>query len=105
MLLAFGGEGKQALRVGLGSIEKSLPVGVPLYAGVFVVVKTSAAHLLVLHVKAQGFYQVQGAARVGRKANDVAGIGRYFRLVEDDVKHGAAQCSACAVLMGAYGCV
>ncbi len=31
---------------------------------------------------------MQGATRVGGKANDVARIGRDFRFYQDDVKHG-----------------
>ena len=55
---------------------------------VLVVVQSGAAHQSVLHGKAQGFYQMQGASRVGGKANDVARIGRDFRFYQDDVKHG-----------------
>jgi hypothetical protein len=32
--------------------------------------------------------QVQAAAGVGAQADDVARVGRYFRLVKNDVKHG-----------------
>ena len=54
---------------------------------VLVVVQAGTAHLLVAQVKTQGLDQMQLTARVGRQADHVAGVGRNFRLNQDDVKH------------------
>ena len=52
------------------------------------VVETGADEVLVVDAKAQWFDQMKRAARVGAQANGVAGIGRNFRMNENDVKHG-----------------
>ena len=86
--LALGGKGKQALR--LFVVDKGLLAAVADNFSVLVVVKPCAAHLLVFHVKAQRLYQMQTAARVGAEANDVARVGRNFRVDKNDVEHNAA---------------
>jgi hypothetical protein len=57
--------------------------------GVLVVIQARPAQLLVGDPEAQGLDQVQAAAGVGGQADDVAGVGRDFRLEQDDVEHGA----------------
>src|SRR5690606_17673560 len=86
-LRPLGGEGKQAwLAKGL---ETALQVGMALERGVFVIVQTGAAQALVVQFEAQWFDQVQLATAVGAQPDNVAGIGRNFRLKEDDVEHAA----------------
>ncbi|MNH38532.1 hypothetical protein D3C79_995860 [compost metagenome] len=55
------------------------------------VIQPSTAQPLVVELEADRFDQVQRAATVGAEANDIAGIGRNFRLKEDDVKHARLQ--------------
>ena len=83
----MGGECKAACHIGLLSVHKGLPTGVALDAGVLVVIQASAAHLFVLHGKAQRLDQMQAAARVSRQTDDVAGVGWNFGLNQNDVKH------------------
>ncbi len=52
-----------------------------------VVIETGAAHRLETDVEADRLHQVQGAARVGAQADDVARVGRDLRLDEHDVEH------------------
>ena len=103
-LAAVRGHGKHAAAVWLHALQKGLPVGVALYAGVLVVVQTGAAHVAVFHRKAQRLNQVQLAARVGGQANDVACIRRNFRLNENDMKHGGVL-SAFALVPALRVCV
>lgn len=57
-------------------------------AGPFPVVQTGTAQFGVFQFKSQRTDQVQVGAGVGAQSDDVAGVGRYFRLVEDDVEQG-----------------
>jgi hypothetical protein len=43
--------------------------------------------VFVVHGEAQRLDQMQMAARVGRKTNDIARVGRNFGLNQDDIKH------------------
>ena len=72
----------------LCALQKGLPAGVYLQRGVFVVVQPGAAQLLVVQAKTQRLDQMQRAAGIGRQTDDVAGIGRNFRLVQQDIEHG-----------------
>ena len=54
---------------------------------VFVIVQPGAAQALVIQLETQWLDQVQLAAGVGTQADDVAGIGRDFRLEQHDMKH------------------
>ena len=58
-----------------------------LQGGVFVIIQPGAAQAFVIQFEAQRLDQVQVAAAVGAEPDNVAGIGRYFRLKKDDVKH------------------
>lgn len=82
-----GGECEHAVRRWFFRLQKGVPVGVSLELRVFVVVQTRAAHVFVIHGKAERLNQVQGAAGVGRQADDVAGIGWNFGFDEDNMKH------------------
>ena len=88
VLAGAGGHGKQTLGQRALGGQKRWPVSVSCQFGVFVVVQTGAAHVFVFHGKTQRFHQVQGAAGVGRQADDVAGVGRDFGLDQNDMKHG-----------------
>lgn len=50
------------------------------------VIEAGAAHAAITHLKAQRMNQVQRAAGVRTKAYDIAGIRRYFRFKQDNVK-------------------
>jgi hypothetical protein len=54
---------------------------------ILVVVETGTAQVAILQSKAQRFYQVQLAAGIAGKANDVAGVGRNLWLVQHKVEH------------------
>jgi hypothetical protein len=57
-------------------------------AGAFVIVEPGAAQGLVAELEAEGFDKVELGPGVGAEADDVAGVGRNFGLVEDDCDHG-----------------
>ena len=84
----FGAERKKSVQVGFLILEKMVPIGVLLNVSVFVIIEPRSPHLLVLHRETQGFNQVEFRACVGGQTNDIARVGRDFRLVEDNLKHG-----------------
>jgi hypothetical protein len=53
-----------------------------------VVVQTGAAQFRVVQREAQRLDQVQSAAGIGAEPDDIAGVRRNLRLVEDDLEHG-----------------
>ena len=55
--------------------------------GQVVIIQPRAGQLLVRQIEAQRLDQVQSATGVGRKTNDVAGVGGNFGLVENDLEH------------------
>ena len=59
-----------------------------------VIVQSRSQQLLILQREAQRFHEMQRCACVGAEPNDVAGVRRNFRLIENDVEH---------VKIGAYG--
>lgn len=79
-------ECKPAPRQGLA---RRRPVGMHTQAGVFVVIETSALELAIVQRKSQRLNQMQTAAGIGGKPDDIASIGRNFRLIQDDVEHFA----------------
>ena len=82
---ALGGEGEHA---GLAeALQALLEAGVTLQGRVFVVIQASAAQALVVELETQRLDQVQVAAAVGAEPDNVAGIGRNFRLKKDYVEH------------------
>ena len=74
------------------SVAKSglatVPVRMAHDVGVLVIIEPGAATVFVAEVKAQRFDQMQFSAGIGAHADDIAGVGRDFRLVKDDGKHG-----------------
>jgi len=50
------------------------------------VVEARAAHCVLVDTEAELSDQMQGAQRSRTKPRDIAGIGRYFRLYQDDVE-------------------
>lgn len=82
-----GGECEHAVRRWFFRLQKGVPAGVALELRVFVVIQSGAAHVFVIHGKAERLNQVQGAAGVGRQADDVAGIGWNFGFDKDNMKH------------------
>src|SRR4029079_7182815 len=55
--------------------------------GELVVVEPSPAQRGVVEVETERFDQVQTRAGVGAEPDDVAGVGRNFRLKKDDMEH------------------
>ena len=97
---AARGQREQACRVGAFGVQKGRPAGMAPQRGVLVVVEACAAHVLVVHRKAQRLDQVQRAAGVGRQADDVARVGRDFGFNEDDMEHGGIVAGPCAAQPG-----
>ena len=87
--LAARGQGKAPRGIRLAGSEKSAPIRMPAHVGPLVVIQPGAAQQAVVHGKAQRLNEVQRAARIGRQADDVAGVGRNFGFNQNDVKHGA----------------
>jgi hypothetical protein len=54
--------------------------------GELAIVQAGAAQPLVVDLETERMHEMQRTARIGAQAYDVAGVGRDFRLVEDDVK-------------------
>ena len=71
----------------LAGVEAGDEVIMHPHIGVFVVIQSGAAQLFVIQIKAERADQVQLRPAVGAQADDVAGVGRDFRLVKDYVKH------------------
>ena len=61
-----------------------------LNAGKLAVIKPGAPQASIVEIEPQRMHQVQGTACIGTKAYDVAGVGRYFRLIQYDVKQWLA---------------
>lgn len=58
--------------------------------GKLVVVEPCTSHPCIVDGKAQRLDQVKSASRVGAEPDDVAGVGRYLWMNQDDVEHGAS---------------
>jgi hypothetical protein len=52
-----------------------------------VIIQSRPPQILVAEVEAEGFDQMQLGASIGAHADDIARIGRDFRLVENDGEH------------------
>ena len=55
--------------------------------GELVIIQAGAAQALVIPHKTERFNQMQAIAGVGTQADDVAGIRRNFRLVQNNIQH------------------
>lgn len=51
---------------------------------VFMIIKPRPPKVLVAEIETQRFDEVQFGPGVGAKTNDIAGIRRNFRLIEND---------------------
>lgn len=67
--------------------QKNVEILVLLYPGRLVIIKTGATKACLVQIESQGVDEMQTAAGVGAKPYDIPGIGRNFRLIENDVKH------------------
>lgn len=85
-LFCLAAQGKKASPGESGAA--GLPIGMRFYVGIFVIIQSGAAQLPVFQGKAKRLNQMQFAAGIGGKANDIAGVGRNFRLEKDNGKHG-----------------
>src|SRR6185369_11280734 len=86
LLGTFGGYGKQA-----AILEAFRTLGPPVIdgdRGEFVIVQSGAYQLLVIQRKSQRLYKMQHGAGIGAEPDDVAGVRRNFRLIQNDVEHG-----------------
>lgn len=84
-LRALGGQRKYAR--GIESRQALGQIVVDAQLCKFVVIEPCADQLFVFENKTQRSDQMQLATGIGAKPDDVAGIGRYFGLVQDDVEH------------------
>src|SRR5690606_5323171 len=73
--------------LGPQGLQASDEVSVDLDGRVLVVVEPGPLQLPVVQPEAKGLDQMEPAAGVGAQTNDVAGVGRYLRLEQDDVEH------------------
>lgn len=64
-----------------------LPGGVAAQGGVFVIVQSRTLQLCVLQGEAQGMHEMQPRAGVGAQPNDIAAVGRNFRLEKHYIEH------------------
>src|SRR5690554_383330 len=85
MAASLGGEPEQPRRL-LGC-QKAGVIRMDLYRSVFAVIQAGTPHLLVFQREAQGFNQVQLTAGVGAEPDDIAGVRRYLRLIQNHVQH------------------
>lgn len=67
--------------------EAARQIGVALQRGIFVIIQAGAAQAFIVQLVTQRLDEVQVAAGIGAEPDNVAGIGRYFRLEQDHVKH------------------
>jgi hypothetical protein len=82
---AFCAECEHSAR--LTGVQKSLPVFVDPQRAVFVIVQPCTPQLFFLQRKPKRLNQMQRAANVTGEANDIAGVGWYFRLEQHDAEH------------------
>ncbi len=82
---SLGGAGKDPL--GGDGRQKCLVARPAFHLGELVIVEPRPFHPLVIPRESQRLDQVQPIAGVGTETDDVAGIGRDFRLVEHDIEH------------------
>jgi hypothetical protein len=53
------------------------------------VIQSGTSYLFLVQTEPQRVNQVELAACAGAEAGNVAGVGRYFRLIKDDMERGA----------------
>src|SRR5690625_3547113 len=53
----------------------------------FPIIESGATQPLVVELETQRFYHMQVKPGIGAEANDVAGVGRNFRLIKNDIEH------------------
>src|SRR5690554_7444319 len=83
---ATSGSGKYSS--GLFCFNKSGPMAVHLHTGPLMIIESGATQAFIVEHKTQRFNQVQAKAAISAQPDQVAGIGRYLRLVEHDIEHG-----------------
>mgnify|MGYP001820497806 FL=1 len=64
-----------------------IDVSMHLHVGILMIVETGAAQARLVEIESQRLHKVQGCPGVGAKSYDIARIGRYLRLIEDNVEH------------------
>ena len=84
-LRAFGGHGEHAAI--LEAFRAVGPIVVHGERGKFMVVQSGSHQLLIIQQESERFYKMQPGARIGTETDDIAGVGRDFRLIENDVEH------------------
>ncbi len=79
------GQREQASRLHIA--RERLQIRIFTHLGPLVIIQTGTLELAVFQLESQRMNQMQMAAGVRAKAYDVAGVGRYLRLKQDDMKH------------------
>jgi hypothetical protein len=69
------------------------------------IIKPCAAKSSVVECEAQGRNEMQSSTRVGAEANDVAGVRRYFGLIENNVHGNGSSATARRLTLGAVDMV
>ena len=54
------------------------------------IIQAGSAEFFIFPTKAQRLYKMEFGTGIGAKSNDVAGVRRNFRLVENDVKYSSS---------------
>jgi len=67
-------------------IQTMLPILMPQHLGKFVIIQSRSAQASIIPGKAQGLHQMQARPGVGAEPDDIAGIGRDFRFIKDDMQ-------------------
>ncbi len=83
---AAGRKSKQPVR-GNGGL-KVFQIGMLRDLGPFVIVESGTFELAVVQGKTKWVDEMEPGTGIGAQAYNVAGVGRNFGLVEDDVEHG-----------------
>lgn len=84
-LRAFGGHGEHAAI--LEALRAVDPIVVHGEGGKFMIVQSGSYQLFIVQRESERLYKMQPGTRIGAETDDIAGVGRDFRLIENDVKH------------------
>ena len=74
------------LRIGAPLDQKCVPIRMHLHTRIVVIIEAGTAHLGIIERETKRFDQMQLGPGIGAQTDDVTGIGRNFRLYQNDVK-------------------
>ena len=66
--------------------EKGVKIPMLTHRRILAVIQPGTAQTFVIELETERMNQVQGTARIGAQAYDIAGVRRYFRLKQDYVE-------------------